>query len=372
MKDTITLKEGEGDFVDEEDDEEEDYDEEEDSFIVDEFDEEDGEGETISTASIVPPTVEVDEIADETTGEQAEEANPLSAEEEARGAEDAARAKGLKSTDDAQTLIGVNRPEVKTLQAYETIINTDEETLKVYSTIDEEINETQRMLQDGILALGNSIGARSSSDALPRVRFVLQRFVGVVTEAAEAISNCRRAVSISPEDLIEALRVLGRTVYWKGVTNELEENKENLADEEEEEDDEEFQPINEDEEEEDDEEGSSEYESSEEDSNEKINSTNEEEPDENHIIDTKAFTRLVENSVPESTVSIEGYDLVQSAAEDFLSSLLQSAASASKFRNPNTTEISVHDINFTLGMWGSSGGIENELLNRMAITTKFL
>jgi len=104
----------------------------------------------------------------------------------------------------------------------------------------------------------------------------------------------------------------------------------------------------------------------------KINSTNEEEPDENHIIDTKAFTRLVENSVPESTVSIEGYDLVQSAAEDFLSSLLQSAASASKFRNPNTTEISVHDINFTLGMWGSSGGIENELLNRMAITTKFL
>ncbi|KAL6059574.1 putative transport and golgi organization protein 1 [Balamuthia mandrillaris] len=326
----------------EQEEDEEDLDEEYDEEEEEEDEEEDEE--------------DFDEDADN-FGEQSLEVDaPLSFEEESREAIELASSLGLGSTDDALLRVGRNSENriSLTLNKYSQFLNSEAEVAQLYEGLSTEIDALRSALNSGIQKMVQELNVATTTDAIEAARNFMENFLRVVVERSVVHAEYREQTTVSVDDILAALNLLGRPLYYwnqpqaqtKSLGEQIEEAA--AADEEREEEDEEYQPMDGDDmDEEFDSDEEEESEASEWNAEEAAASQEEEEV---HWFENATFRRLVDviNRWEGFTIAEQGYAALMSSSEDYLNQLFDAAMKSAQYAA--RPQISHHDIKFAQSM----------------------
>eukprot|EP01130_Rhizamoeba_saxonica_P000845 TRINITY_DN10747_c0_g1_i1.p1 TRINITY_DN10747_c0_g1~~TRINITY_DN10747_c0_g1_i1.p1 ORF type:complete len:338 (-),score=106.44 TRINITY_DN10747_c0_g1_i1:34-1047(-) len=185
-----------------------------------------------------------------------------------------------------------------------------EDTTRELDMIDLKIAQGIKQLFGTIVGAGNGIVA--SSGIVTYLKTILNKFIALAVQTAGEHTLSRDGVETTVEDMVEAMKVLGRPVYY-GVDE--------LGDDGEE--------------------------------------------DSFSVFDVATFKKLVDFAHSSSFVMEEEvYEIVQNASEDILSTLLQTCVSLSQTYK-GSVNLEVNDINTVLRIWNQHPGAE-PLVNRLS------
>jgi hypothetical protein len=151
----------------------------------------------------------------------------LSEDEEA---EEYAKFLNLPSTDYALAKVGTN--ELLFSWVEKQFSGVDDKTIAEYERISLEIEKVERRLKSGIelvlqYFLQTETGLWVSSETVDFCRRLFMRYVGVVFDTAKMIASIRdeNTTTLFQEDFVNALKHLGRTVYYEKSENNEEEDE---------------------------------------------------------------------------------------------------------------------------------------------------
>jgi len=261
-------------------------------------------------------------------------------------ADEYAASLNLPSTDFAVDLVGTNNA---LLSWVENKLNSyDAQSIAEYERITFEIEKTDHKFKFGLESIYRYYGIQDVSVTVANVEFckrLFHQFCSVVFDLAYSLATMRDEKNLVAVDVVEALKSLGRTVYYN-IEREVKDNTE-------------------------DEEVTNEDTMNEDAMNDDAMTdvmTDVEDTVNNSFLDKNVVRVLVENVVQgQVTLAEDVYSIIHESYEDFLCTLLENALKLQR-EYKQGEEVSVEDFKLVLQMWKTSPcNTSNLLIQRLDV-----